>query len=157
MKKKLYRSRRDRIIAGVAGGLAEYFEVDPVLVRLIFVVLTFIHGIGVIGYILLWIIVRREPIPFPLSPEVTGEGGDIPGPIPREEKDSGADTKERKKTRFIFGGVLIVIGILFLLDNLLPFLGLGDIWPVLLILLGGGILWHTLSDNPSGGSTHENG
>ena len=60
--KKLYRSRNDRMIAGVAGGLAEYFGIDPTVVRLAFVVLALLGGPGLIIYILMWILVPEAPL-----------------------------------------------------------------------------------------------
>ena len=58
--KRLYRSEKERMIGGVCGGLAEYFEVDPVLVRVIAVVLAFISGFGVLAYLILWIIMPNK-------------------------------------------------------------------------------------------------
>ena len=58
--KRLYRSRKDRIIAGVCGGMAEYFHVDPVFVRLIWVALGLMAG-GIIAYIIAWIIIPKAP------------------------------------------------------------------------------------------------
>ena len=56
--KRLHRSKKDRIIAGVCGGIAEYFNVDPVLIRLLWIVVT-LMGIfpGVITYIIAWVII----------------------------------------------------------------------------------------------------
>lgn len=59
--KKLYRSTDDRWLAGVCGGLAKYFNVDPTLVRVIFVVLALIGLGGVIIYLVLWVIIPPEP------------------------------------------------------------------------------------------------
>jgi len=59
--KKLYRSRTDRIIAGVCGGLGEYFKTNSNIVRLIFILLVFFQGLGVILYIVLLILVPLEP------------------------------------------------------------------------------------------------
>lgn len=59
MEKKLYRSTSDRKIAGVCGGLAEYFGIDPLLVRIIFVMLLF-AGIGLLTYIIMWIFVPKK-------------------------------------------------------------------------------------------------
>lgn len=56
-KKRLYRDTDDAIIAGVASGLARYFDIDPVIVRLIFVVSIFFNGLGVLAYIVLWLVV----------------------------------------------------------------------------------------------------
>lgn len=62
MAQKLYRSRQDRVIAGVCGGIANYFDIDPVLIRLIWIVLTMLGGCGLIGYIVAWIIIPKEPM-----------------------------------------------------------------------------------------------
>ena len=59
--KKLYRSRKDKMLGGVAGGLAEYFDIDPTIVRIIFVVTLFIGGGGFLAYIIMWIVVPEEP------------------------------------------------------------------------------------------------
>jgi phage shock protein C len=59
--KKLYRSRKDRMIAGVCGGIAEYFNIDPVIVRLIAVILLLPGGFpGLVPYIVLWILVPEK-------------------------------------------------------------------------------------------------
>ena len=59
--KRLYRNRYDTVIAGVAGGLAKYFNIDPIIARIIFVILAFTGGGGVIIYIVLWIAVPVDP------------------------------------------------------------------------------------------------
>lgn len=61
-KKKLYRSRTDRKIAGICGGLGEYFGIDPTLVRLLFVLgLVFVGG-TLLAYIILAIVIPQEPL-----------------------------------------------------------------------------------------------
>ncbi len=59
--RKLYRSKTNRQLAGVCGGLAEYFNLDPTLIRVLFVILAVLGGSGVILYIALWIIVPKQP------------------------------------------------------------------------------------------------
>ncbi|MCW8398732.1 PspC domain-containing protein [Legionella sp. PATHC038] len=59
--KKLWRSRRDRKIAGICGGLGVYFSVDPVWIRIIFVVFFLLGGAAFIAYILLWLLIPLEP------------------------------------------------------------------------------------------------
>lgn len=58
--KRLYRSKKSRMIAGVCGGLAEYFNVDPTLLRIAFVALAFLNGAGLILYIILAIVMPEE-------------------------------------------------------------------------------------------------
>ncbi len=59
--KRLYRARDERMVAGVCGGIAKYFNVDPTLVRLLFVIAAFAAGPGLLAYIVLAIIVPEEP------------------------------------------------------------------------------------------------
>lgn len=72
--KKLYRSQKDRMLAGVAGGVAEYFNVDPTLIRLAFVFLLLWGGGGILLYIIMWIVVPEEPVAM-----------DVPPPAPSSE------------------------------------------------------------------------
>ncbi len=58
--KKLYRSKKNRILAGVCGGIGEYLDVDPTLIRLLWILLS-LHGFGVVGYIIALIIIPEEP------------------------------------------------------------------------------------------------
>jgi len=60
--KRLFRSRRDRILGGVCGGLGNYLNVDPVLVRVVWAILFFAAGVGFLAYILAWIIIPEEVI-----------------------------------------------------------------------------------------------
>lgn len=60
--KRLYRSRTDREIAGVCGGLAKYFEVDPVFIRLAWVLIVLFGVTGILFYIIAWIIMPLEPV-----------------------------------------------------------------------------------------------
>jgi len=61
MDKKLYRSRKDYMIAGVCGGIAEYFDIDSTLVRLLTVLVVLIGGAGVVAYIIAWIVIPKNP------------------------------------------------------------------------------------------------
>lgn len=60
--KKLYRSRNDRKIAGVCGGLAEYFNIDPVWIRLLFIIFFLAGGAAFLVYMIMWILVPNDPI-----------------------------------------------------------------------------------------------
>ncbi len=61
MAKKLYRSIEEKKIAGVCGGLGEYFDIDPTIIRLIWLAMIFAVGSGVLAYIIAWIIVPEMP------------------------------------------------------------------------------------------------
>lgn len=59
--RRLYRSGREKILGGVCGGIGEYLGVDPVIVRLLWVVFSLLWGAGIILYIIAWIIMPRNP------------------------------------------------------------------------------------------------
>lgn len=59
--KRLYRSRSDRWLFGVCGGFGEYFDLDPILIRVLFVIFTLIFGSGILLYLLMWLIIPQEP------------------------------------------------------------------------------------------------
>jgi phage shock protein C len=61
MDKKLYRSKKDRWVGGVCGGLGEYLNIDPIIIRLITIVLILSAGGGLIVYIIAWLVVPEEP------------------------------------------------------------------------------------------------
>lgn len=63
--RKLYRSRKDRMIAGVAGGLGEYLNMDPTLVRLLFVLFALAGGPGLLVYLVMLLVVPEEPLDSP--------------------------------------------------------------------------------------------
>ncbi len=58
--KKLYRTEKNKVLGGVCGGLAEYFDVDPTLVRLLWVAFTLAFGGGLLAYIIFWIVVPKK-------------------------------------------------------------------------------------------------
>jgi phage shock protein C len=110
----LRRSRSDRVIAGVCGGLGRYLGVDPVLLRIAFVVLAIAGGGGILLYIVAWILVPEERVGEPLG----------------SERPSSVET-----TRLIVGGSLIALGTILLLD--LSFGRIGRFfWPLALIAIG---------------------
>jgi len=59
--KRLYRSGTERVLGGVCGGIGEYFNVDPTIIRLLWVAFSLLFGVGIIVYLIAWIIVPRNP------------------------------------------------------------------------------------------------
>jgi phage shock protein C len=114
---QLRRSRDDRMIAGVCGGLAYYLGVDPVIVRVAAVVLALTGGAAVIAYIVAWVLI----------PEAR------PGELPAGARPPG----NPETLRFVAGAVLIAIGGLALLGVLIPaFVASRVVWPLLLVGVG---------------------
>jgi phage shock protein C len=143
MRDRLYRSRDDRMLFGVAGGMGRYFGVDPVLVRLVWVLLFLAAGTGILLYIIAAIIIPEEPAgaaasaPGGAAADAGGPpraGGTPGGPWPwnapggRSRSDGGG--------AIFLGLILVVVGAWFLLQRLVPGLDGRLVWPGLLILLG---------------------
>ena len=61
MDKKLYRSSEQYILGGVCGGIAEYFNTSPTLIRIVTIILSILPGVGLISYIIAWILIPRRP------------------------------------------------------------------------------------------------
>lgn len=112
--RRLYRSRRERVIAGVSGGLGEYFGIDPVWIRIGFVLLTIGGGAGVLIYLIMWLLV-------PEAPE---------GYLPPEGARRGAINGAA-----VIGLVFMVVGSIALVNTIAPSLG-QYFWP-LAFLIGG--------------------
>lgn len=137
MTKRLYRSQREKVIAGVAGGIAEYLNIDPVLVRIGFIVTTFMGGFGFLTYIIAWIVIPEGPVGEPMQTPTDAPTG---APLPQQELK-----RERDRRGSVVGGlVLIVMGSLFLADNFLPHFRIWDYWPLIFVAIGAGLLWKSV-------------
>ena len=133
MRERLYRSRDERLFLGVAGGLAEWFDVDPSIVRLAFVLFSLAGGAGLVVYIAMAILVPERPPGVPVRPGVA-----LTGEPTTAASDAGARPRRRDDGRgaLVFGVLLVVVGAWFLLRRAIPALDLDNWWPVLLIGIG---------------------
>lgn len=139
---RIERSRTDRMIAGVCGGLAEYLGIDATLVRIFFVLLAIGEGVGVLLYVILWLVI----------PEAEAETRDLGSSVrtgatemSQQAWTLGNDIRRsalhpHPNTPVVIGIVLILVGIFVLLDHLnipgLLWLDTDLLWPVLLIIGG---------------------
>jgi phage shock protein C len=141
MNKKLYRSRKEKMIAGVAGGLGEYFDVDTTLIRILLVVSLFFGGFGLLAYIILWIVVPEEP--FFYKNESTTTEPKTEGTEFNKETDEFYRRnieEQRSKRRNFAGVILVIIGVIFLADNYIPRVHFSDFIPLIIIAIGVAIL-----------------
>jgi phage shock protein C len=157
---RLLRSSKDRMLFGVCGGLGAYFDVDATLVRVIFVLITFAGGSGILAYIVLAIIMRSETS-VASSPRDSvrsniadlgdtaremGEqirasfsgsapdaaGGQVVDPVPTTKRDRHATA----------GLILVLIGLMFLMSNILPgWINWDKMWPLILVVIGLAMFW----------------
>ena len=151
MEKRLYRSQSDKMLWGVCGGLAKYFDVDPTIVRAIAVLSIFVSGgLGILAYIIMAIVVPLEGSKVTTPKEVVQEnvedmketaselGREIRSTLAGEEDESEEVAKIHHRRRNLFGIILIVLGVLFLLGsfNLFWWFNWGNLWPLILVAIG---------------------
>jgi len=136
---RLYRSRTDRMFAGVAGGVAERLEADPALVRIAWAVLVFVTGgFALLVYIIMAFVVPEGPPPGYAAPASAAADGSPSGPA--AWSPSPARPVGRGGTTIVFGLILVLVGSALLLDRLVPSIDMGDVWPIVIIVLGAAIL-----------------
>ncbi|MFQ5498129.1 MAG: PspC domain-containing protein [Candidatus Zixiibacteriota bacterium] len=115
MEKRLLRSQTNKVVAGVCGGIGEYFDLDPVLIRIIAVLLFFATGIGLLAYIVAWIIMPQRDFE------------DVPA---AEQRTYSSWNK------YMPGMILIAIGTLLLIRESWFWFDWEYLWPIILVVVG---------------------
>lgn len=113
--RRVRRSRQDRVIGGVCGGLGRYLQIDPVLLRIAAVALALSGGLGVLAYIVAWIVIPEET-------------GTEPEPVVR--------TQDRHGLTLVVGAALVGLGGLLLIQQFVPWFGATFFWPVVVVVIG---------------------
>lgn len=130
--KQLYRSVNNRRIGGVAGGIAEYFNLDPTPIRLLWLLAALLGGGGFLAYIIAWIIIPEAPV----------SGADRTDPSDNNEitietpQNIGQNSFGQRNAFVYIGILLILLGGFFLLRELLPWYITRFSWALLLIVVG---------------------
>ena len=160
MNRRLTRDTKNAVLGGVCAGFASYFGVDPVLVRLAFILLVVLNGFGLIAYVVGWVIMPRADgttgaatstaSGAPGAPPVTDPAGRIVESV-RQAGEKVADgfqrlPDEKRRGSAIAGGVLIVLGTIFLLDRMSwwhwPYWArLSNLWPIILVAVGASLIF----------------
>lgn len=147
--KKIYRKTDDCIIAGVCAGLADYFEIDETLVRVIFVLLFIGGGSGLLIYLILWLVIPKEgkenkKVDWQENvKEFTEDVGKKAKTVAKEiKKEIKVEKVNPEKNRGSFLGLFLLLwGGILLVDKIAPTLIEWDyVWPGILIILGGYLL-----------------
>lgn len=154
MEQKLYRSRDDRVLFGVAGGLGKYFNIDSTIIRIILVILAIWGGIGVLFYLIAALVIPEEPIARTAANKVKdvvetsekrdkkdkAEKGEVKKEVIsqdyREENRTGGSSYSDFRGEKIAGIIVLGLGLLFLLEQFIPNFSFGRLWPLILIFIG---------------------
>ena len=137
MTRRLYRSRTDTVLGGVAAGLAHYLDADPALVRIAWAVLVPVTGgAALLAYVVAWIVIPEEP----KATSVPGEPGDVAMPAADGTSTVSRPASDGGRASLVVGIGLVVIGIWFLVRDYLPQFDWNLVWPAILIGIGALIL-----------------
>jgi phage shock protein PspC (stress-responsive transcriptional regulator) len=117
MQKRLYRSKTNRVVAGVCGGIGEYLDIDPILVRIAWILFCFMGGAGILAYFISMVIIPENP---------------------QEKAPEVKKRKDEAQAALIGGVILLLIGSFFLLSNFgfLSWVNWLTFWSVLIIAIG---------------------
>jgi phage shock protein C len=142
MEKKLTRNANDKMVAGVASGLASYFKLDVTWVRIAFALAAFFGGGGIWVYIILWIAVPEDKNTVFGFTDYTQD---------MEENNFGSTFKKKENVNYNLLGGLILIGLggYFLLDefDILPYwFRIGKLWPLIFVAIGLSILFKGINN-----------
>ncbi len=141
MKTKLVRSSTDRMVSGVCGGLAAYLGLEAIWVRLFFVLISLANGVGLLVYVILWIIMpevgREEATP---GQTIESNVQEVATKAQEFAHNVGQAVQSgpNRQAGILVGAALIVLGVVFLLDtfHILAWFRFGQLWPLILILGG---------------------
>jgi phage shock protein PspC (stress-responsive transcriptional regulator) len=144
MRKRIYRSNTEKVIGGVCGGLGEYFGIDPTWVRVLFVLTIFANGVGLLAYLIGWIVIPRET-------EVSTETTTAEGSMAEGHSVAAHQSREAHKHRgagFLPGIILVILGMIFLFDRVFYWFDFDYVWP--LVLVGIGVILIYRATTPKG-------
>ena len=128
--RKLSRNSMNKVIGGVCSGLAEFFGLDVALVRIAFVIAFMFASFGFWLYIILWIV-------LPDGQQTIDNGQQIFGQSQSQSQQSEPVSKSESKVKSVLAGsFVILIGLLFLINNFIPINWVWKLWPLILVAIG---------------------
>ena len=126
--RKLSRNPMNKVIGGVCSGLAEFFGLDVALVRIAFVIAFMFASFGFWLYIILWIV-------LPVDGQQTTDNGQQPT-ANSQQPTANSQAPESKVKSVLAGSFVILIGLLFLINNFIPINWVWKLWPLILVAIG---------------------
>lgn len=148
---RLYKSRKNKVIDGVCGGIGEYFGIDPVIIRLLWVALFFAYGSGIILYIIAMIIIPPAPINREREQEeVTDSSSGFKDEFHKNERRHD-NFQDKRVISIVVALFLIFIGASLMLSLLTPFNFFQISWKIIvsliLIAIGGSMVYGFIREN----------
>jgi phage shock protein PspC (stress-responsive transcriptional regulator) len=139
-QQRLLRSRNNRVLAGVCGGLADYFRIDATLLRIIFIVLTLWKGWVALIYLALWLVIPETDAPQSGDDRVKQVTADMKATAQRVAETVKNSEQSRTFSRYMLGALLIIVGVVALVQRYIPWdqIQWNYVWPSAVIMVG---LW----------------
>ena len=134
--KRLERNPMNKVVGGVCSGLAEFFNLDVALVRLVFVIALLFASFGFWLYILLWIFIPEKKVSFDFGQQNAGSGQQ-----PTDDSQQSDVDNNKKLTSVVTGAIVILIGLIFLINNFIPITWVWKLWPLILVAIGGVMIY----------------
>ncbi|NUM31293.1 MAG: PspC domain-containing protein [Bacteroidetes bacterium] len=141
MRSNLHRDSSNKVIAGVCAGLGNYFMLDPVFFRLFFLIIMFFGGGGILLYVLLWVL-------LPIDENYRKNEY-----FQENTNSTSSQQNDTDRTNIPIALLLLSAGIMLLVNNIIPGFNLKKLWPIILIVIGIGII---LSFNKNSEKKQEN-
>jgi len=133
MRKRIYRSTSDKVIGGVCGGLGEYFGIDPTWVRVLFVLSLFAEGVGLLAYLIGWIVIPKEP---EFAATATPAEGETMNSQQSAVSQNATGEQKPRGAGFLPGVILVILGMIFLFDRVFYWFDFDYVWPMVIIGVG---------------------
>lgn len=131
--KKLERNPMNKVVGGVCSGLADYFNLDVALVRVAFVIAALFASFGFWLYIILWIVLPENKLDINFQTTPNNETRQTYGDTQQSKED---DNRSKKSTTLFAGILVILIGLIFLINNFIPISWVWKLWPLILVVIG---------------------
>lgn len=131
--KKLERNPMNKVVGGVCSGLADYFNLDVALVRVAFVIAALFASFGFWLYIILWIVLPENKLDINFQTPPNNETRQTYGDTQQSKED---DNRSKKSTTLFAGILVILIGLIFLINNFIPISWVWKLWPLILVVIG---------------------
>lgn len=144
MRERLYRSRTNRIFGGVAAGLGDYLNIDPIIVRVLFVGSIFLSGIGILLYIILWIVVPEENVFASFNTNANQSGQQTDDLKTDDIFSQEYYPKKSNNGSLVIGIILIIIGLFLLGVEIFSFLNFSDLFAILAVGVGIGLIYNAI-------------
>ena len=122
--KKLERNPMNQVLGGVCSGLADYFNLDVALVRVLFVIALMFASFGFWLYIILWILLPQKKVDFGFGQQTADVS---------QQPDNDND---KKLTSLVSGIIVILVGLVFLINNFVRIAWVWKLWPLILVIIG---------------------